>query len=139
MDFLTREEVAKYLRVHPRTIDRWLKSGNLKGFKLGEGKTALWRIPEDEVKNSWRSTKAPNDHEPEKRRPLRYILRKSSEAEDRQIQSIDDQRRELREFAARNELNIIGEFEESQSAHHPGRPVFAEVTKRIEREYRMAS
>ncbi len=49
MKFSTREEVAKYFRVHPRTIDRWLKSGLLKGHKLGEGKTALWRIPDTEI------------------------------------------------------------------------------------------
>lgn len=69
------------------------------------------------------------------KKDIRYdaYFRKSSEAEDRQIQSIDDQRHELREYAAKNDLNIIGEFEESQSAHHPGRPVFGEVTKRIEK------
>ncbi|MEI7720264.1 MAG: helix-turn-helix domain-containing protein [bacterium] len=50
MKFMTREEVAKYLRVHPRTVERWLRIKSLKGFKLGEGKTALWRIPEAEVK-----------------------------------------------------------------------------------------
>lgn len=50
MKFLTREEVAKYLRVHPRTVDRWLKSGSLKGYKLGKGKTSLLRISEVELK-----------------------------------------------------------------------------------------
>ncbi|MGH7141529.1 MAG: recombinase family protein [Minisyncoccia bacterium] len=66
---------------------------------------------------------------------IRYdaYYRKSSEAEDKQIQSIDDQRRELREYAAKNGLNVVGEFEESQSAHHPGRPVFNEITKRLEK------
>ena len=49
MKFLTREEVATYLRVHPRTIERWLMSGSLKGYKLGKGKTSLWRISENEV------------------------------------------------------------------------------------------
>jgi excisionase family DNA binding protein len=49
MTFLTREEVATYLRVHPRTVERWLKSGSLKGYKLGKEKTSLWRIPENEV------------------------------------------------------------------------------------------
>lgn len=58
-------------------------------------------------------------------------LRKSTEAEDKQVQSIGDQRRELREFIKRNDLVIAGEFEESQSAHHPGRPIFNEVMKRI--------
>lgn len=50
MKFLTREEVAKYLRVHPRTVDRWLKNGSLKGYKLGKGKTSLLRIAEPELK-----------------------------------------------------------------------------------------
>lgn len=50
MEFLTREEVAKYFRVHPRTVMRWLKQGSLKGYKLGKGKTALLRIPKSEVK-----------------------------------------------------------------------------------------
>ena len=49
MKFMTREEVATYFRVHARTVERWLKTGDLKGFKLGEGKTSLWRIPEKEV------------------------------------------------------------------------------------------
>lgn len=50
MTFLTKEEVAKEFRVHPRTVERWLKSKILVGHKLGKGKTSLWRIPEIEVK-----------------------------------------------------------------------------------------
>jgi excisionase family DNA binding protein len=50
MEFLTRKEVAKYLRFDPRTIERWLKSGKLKGYKLGKGQTAPWRIDMAEVK-----------------------------------------------------------------------------------------
>lgn len=49
MEFLTLEEVAKELRVHKRTILRWLKNGSLKGYKLGDGKTSLLRIPKTEV------------------------------------------------------------------------------------------
>ncbi len=49
MKFHTKNEVAKYFRVHPRTVERWLKAGILKGHKLGDGKTALWRIPDTEV------------------------------------------------------------------------------------------
>lgn len=49
MEFYTRNEVAKLLRVHQRTIDRWIQSGELKGYKLGEGRTALLRIPKSEV------------------------------------------------------------------------------------------
>ena len=50
MEFMTRDEVAKYLRVHARTVERWLTNKSLKGFKLGKGRTALWRIPKSEVK-----------------------------------------------------------------------------------------
>ena len=50
MEFLTNDEVAKNLRVHPRTVDRWLKRGMLRGYKLGKGKTALWRISKSEFK-----------------------------------------------------------------------------------------
>ncbi len=49
MKFLTRNEVAVALRVHPKTVERWLKNGFLKGFKLGKGKTSLWRIPEEAI------------------------------------------------------------------------------------------
>jgi excisionase family DNA binding protein len=49
MELLTRQEVAKLLRVDPRTVERWLRSGKLNGYKLGDGKTAPWRIDEAEV------------------------------------------------------------------------------------------
>jgi len=32
---MTRDEVSKFLRVHPSTITRYAKSGELKSFKLG--------------------------------------------------------------------------------------------------------
>ena len=48
-NILTKEEVAIKLRVHPRTVERWLRRGILRGYKLGEGATALWRISEKEL------------------------------------------------------------------------------------------
>lgn len=58
--------------------------------------------------------------------------RKSTESEDRQVQSIDDQLRMMRRKA--NDLwhTIIEEFIESKSAKNPWRPVFNEMLKRIE-------
>jgi excisionase family DNA binding protein len=50
MEFKTRKEVAEFFRVDPRTVERWLKSGKLKGYKLGKGKTAPWRIDMAEIK-----------------------------------------------------------------------------------------
>lgn len=49
MEFFTRSEVAQYFKVHPRTVERWLRSGNLVGYKLGNSKTSPWRIPKEEV------------------------------------------------------------------------------------------
>lgn len=50
MEFFTLEQTAKYFGVHTRTVLRWLKNGSLKGYKLGDGKTALLRIPKTEIK-----------------------------------------------------------------------------------------
>lgn len=60
---------------------------------------------------------------------LRYFVycRKSSEARDRQALSIEAQKRELSEYAQRNELSIVKVFEESQSAFKLGRPIFAKM------------
>jgi len=32
---MTRDEAAKFLRVHPSTVSRYTKSGELRSFKLG--------------------------------------------------------------------------------------------------------
>ena len=68
--------------------------------------------------------------------PNRYILyaRKSSESEDRQVQSIDDQISRLRKLAADYGINIIDVIKESRSAKQPdARPLFKEMLKRIEK------
>lgn len=67
---------------------------------------------------------------------MRYILyaRKSSESEDRQVQSIEDQRRILRSLAHERHWNIAEEIEESRSAKDPGvRPGFDRMLQQIER------
>ena len=57
--------------------------------------------------------------------------RKSTDVEDKQILSIEAQITELRAFAKQNNLNIIEELVEKQSAKIPGRPIFNEMIKRI--------
>ncbi|MFZ5478318.1 MAG: recombinase family protein [Myxococcota bacterium] len=59
--------------------------------------------------------------------------RKSSEQEDRQVQSIDSQVRELRDYAVRAGVSIVDTCAESASAKQPGRPVFTTVVERIRR------
>src|SRR5947207_12420096 len=59
--------------------------------------------------------------------------RKSSEAEDRQVLSIESQTRELRELAAKLRLPVKEVLAESKSAKEPGRPVFSEMMERLRR------
>lgn len=62
-------------------------------------------------------------------------VRKSSEAEERQELSIPAQLRELTEYAKRHSLIIIGQpLEESQSAMTPGRPIFGDMMKAVEKK-----
>lgn len=68
--------------------------------------------------------------------PMRYFIycRKSSEAEDRQVASIESQLMTLqRTFGQRSDIEIAGIYEEAFSAKAPGRIQFGEMLKRIER------
>ena len=66
--------------------------------------------------------------------PLYFLYaRKSTDVEDKQVLSIEGQLAELRTIAKRENLHIAQEFVEKQSAKKPGRPVFNDMLRRIER------
>ncbi len=65
---------------------------------------------------------------------MKYFIyaRKSSDSEDRQVLSIESQLQELREFAAKENLEVIQEFTESKTAKEPGRPIFNQMLTELE-------
>ena len=65
--------------------------------------------------------------------PFFLYARKSTDVEDMQVQSIESQLTELREYAARENISIVEELVEKQSAKIPGRPIFNDMITRIEK------
>ena len=65
---------------------------------------------------------------------IKYFIyaRKSTDVEDKQVQSIEGQLDELRLLAKREKLIVVEEFIEKQSAKIPGRPIFNSMIDRIE-------
>ena len=65
----------------------------------------------------------------------KYFLyaRKSTDVEDKQVLSIEAQLAELRTLAKSEGLEIANEFVEKRTAKMPGRPVFNEMIKRIQK------
>ncbi len=59
--------------------------------------------------------------------------RKSTDVEDKQVLSIEAQITELRAFAKQENLEIVEELIEKQSAKIPGRPIFNAMLDRIEK------
>ena len=66
---------------------------------------------------------------------MKYVIyaRMSTEDEDRQILSIEAQIFELKEFAAKEKLEIVASFEEAKTAKEPGRIRFAEMLSFLEK------
>ncbi|MEK7188362.1 MAG: recombinase family protein, partial [Patescibacteria group bacterium] len=66
---------------------------------------------------------------------MKYIIycRKSQEDKGRQILSIPAQIAELKEFAKRENLEIVEIIEEEKTAKVPGREMFNEMVKKIEK------
>ena len=66
---------------------------------------------------------------------MKYFIytRKSTDSEERQVLSIEAQLAELKEFAAKEKLEIVASLCEAKTAKEPGRTVFGEMLARIEK------
>jgi len=66
---------------------------------------------------------------------MRYFLyaRRSTDEEDRQILSIEAQVTEVKEYAIKENLQIVQEFIESKSAKVPDRPIFNEMMSLLQK------
>ena len=66
---------------------------------------------------------------------MKYIgyCRKSTDEKDKQVLSIDQQLSELKEFAEKENLEIVDFLTEAQTAKILGRPVFNSLVKRLEK------
>ncbi|RKX91310.1 MAG: hypothetical protein DRP84_11810 [Spirochaetes bacterium] len=65
---------------------------------------------------------------------IKYFIyaRKSTDSEDRQVLSIQSQITECREFAQKEGLIVVDEFQEAKTAKSPGRPIFNRMIELIE-------
>ena len=66
---------------------------------------------------------------------MKYVIyaRKSSESEERQALSIQSQIIEMQKIAEKENLDVVKIFQESKSAKAPGRPVFNDMVKFLEK------
>ena len=66
---------------------------------------------------------------------LKYLTyaRRSRDDKDSQILSLESQLDELHDYAQNNSLKVLRTFQESQSAHKLGRPIFDELMTEIEK------
>src|SRR3989338_11593603 len=64
---------------------------------------------------------------------MKYFIytRKSTESAERQVMSLESQLSELKEFAAKEKLEIVASLSEAQTAKEHGRKIFAEMLDRI--------
>ncbi|GHT82588.1 hypothetical protein FACS1894125_5280 [Actinomycetota bacterium] len=66
---------------------------------------------------------------------MKYYIyaRKSTDVEDKQVQSIDAQLVELRKYAREHNLEIVDELIEKRTAKKPGRPIFNKMIENLQR------
>jgi site-specific DNA recombinase len=65
--------------------------------------------------------------------PYTIYSRKSTEDDDSQVQSISSQEKEMNSFASRCSLSVVNSLSEAKSAKSPGRPIFDEMMKQVDR------
>src|SRR5262245_42661358 len=73
-EVLTVDEVARYLRVHPMTVQRWCRTGELPAAKIGRA----YRIKKGDL-DEWWAQHTPRGEPPESR-PSRPVEARNGQA-----------------------------------------------------------
>ena len=92
--FLTIEQAAARLQVHPITVRRHLKSGILRGKKQGK----LWRVPESALTESGTSTGESIESAFEHALALVAQLEEEMKDQPRRVLGVDDIVTEMRQM-----------------------------------------
>lgn len=80
-NYLTTEQVAKILQVHPFTILKFIKSGKIKGVKLGR----VYRINENDVKDFLENMSVGSTQRKHKENKEEKVYELSEPTEDKEV------------------------------------------------------
>lgn len=85
---LTTKEIAEKLKINLKTVDKWLRTGFLKGAKLGK----LWRVRETDFEEFMN-----NKFENAENKPVLLEPIKEGDLTEEDIRDIEEARKEIKE------------------------------------------
>ncbi|HTC92479.1 MAG TPA: helix-turn-helix domain-containing protein [Terriglobales bacterium] len=61
--FVTSDEAARFLSLHPKTVERWARAGRIPGHPVGYGSRKQWRFLLSELQQ-WMKSEVISDRYP---------------------------------------------------------------------------